>query len=214
MRQSVLIPQFVNPEQAIRIALGKLGYPNLMQTMELDLVAWAMEARNLIRRDRRVLKSSTRKETVHDNSIPHCSGQQYIDCVKKDGVPLTFQPGGSCVELVTNNCCKVCCNSEQKFIVNECYTQFSPALPDGTEIEITALANPEAQNGYPMIPEVCVTAIAEYIKWMICVRERDNRAGASEARWYVLCRIARADLKKGEWSQEAIERFGYYWWSK
>lgn len=211
MSEAILIPKFVQPEQAIRIALGKLGYPNLAQTLELDLVAWSIEARNLIRRDRRVLKSRTRTEKVYDNSIPHCPGQQYIDCVKQDGTPLTYQPNGSCENTVTNNCIKTCCGSEQKFIVNECYTQFSPALPDGTEIEITALSDPEAQNGYPMIPEVCVTAIAEYIKWMVCFRERDNRSGACESRWYVLCRIARKDLKKGEWSQEAIEKFGYYW---
>lgn len=216
MQESIPIIKFVSPEQPIRLALGKLGFANMMQTISDDMVAWVMEAQDLIQKDRRVLKSHTRTEKVYDNQIPHCAGNIAIDCVKKGGVPLTYQVDGSCKDTVTKSCCTVCCdnaaNGGQKFIVNSCYTQFSPALPDGTEIEITSLNRPEAESGYPMIADVCVTAITEYVKWMICFRERDNRTAACEQRWYALCRIARANLRKGEWSQKNIEQLGYYWW--
>lgn len=220
MQPSVPIIRFVSPEQPIRLALGKLGYANMMQTIGDDMVAWVIEAQNLIKKDRRALKSHTRTETVHDNQVPHCHGNVAIDCVKLDGVPLTYQVDGSCKDTATQNCCRgvwanqpgARCNSNQKFIVNECYIQFSPPIADGKEVEITALVRPEAENGYPMIPDVCVTAVTEYVKWMLCFRERDNRSSACEQRWYVLCRIARSDLKAGDWTQQNIERFGYYWW--
>lgn len=220
MQDTIPIIKFVSPEQPIRLALGKLGYGNMMQTIGDDMVAWVIEAQNLIKKDRRVLKPHTRKETVHDNQVPHCDGNIAIDCVKRDGVPLTYQANGSCKDSVTKSCsCGVwvnqpgqCCDKGQKFIVNDCYVQFSPALPDGTEVEITALVRPEAISGFPMVPEISVTAISEYVKWMLCFRERDNRSSACEQRWYVLCRIARAELNKGQWSQQNIEQFGYYWW--
>jgi len=213
MQESIPIIKFVSPEYPIRVALGKLGYgAPLIQTMELDMVQWTDEAQNLISPNRKILKPYTRTDNVYDNQIPHCPGDTAIDCVKMGGTVLTYQANGSCRNMVTNNCIKTCCGNGQKFIVNECYTQFTPALPDGTEIEITALARPKAENGYPMVAEICVTAIAEYVKWMLCFRMRDNRTGACERRWLDLCRIARSNLKRGEWSQQNIEKFGYYWW--
>lgn len=213
MNSATPIPQFSDPEYPIRVALGKLGYDaSYMQTAELDLVQWVMEAMNFIRKDKKVLKKITKTEKVYDNQIAHCEFASYVDEVKKGGVCLGLKVTDSCANMLTDNCRKVCCKGPYEFIVNECYTQFSPTLPDGTEIEITYLARPKAKSGYPKVPEPCVVAIAEYVKWMLCVRERDNRAGASETRWYVLCQQARAALKQGEWSNVNIAKLGYFWW--
>lgn len=211
---SVPIPKFSSPEYPIRKAFGKLGYPaSLLQTLELDLVDWVIEAMNLIKKDKKALRMFTDTYTVRDNQVPHCPEWQFIECVKKDGKPLTLRVTDGCSNFVTGGCRSKCKGGSQQFTVNECYTQFTPALPDGTEVEITSLVRPKSETGYPLVPEVCTAAVSEYVMWMLARRERDNRAGSIEARWYAMCRIARADLNKAQWQQPNIEKFGYIWWS-
>lgn len=205
----VNIPRFVSPKQPIRLALGKLGFSNLMQTLEPDLVAWTAEALGLISR-KKTFSAIEIDAVIEDNVVPHCPDFSMIECVKIAGVPLTYQPDGSCHGVVTDNCRCICIGSEKKFTVDESYIHFVPVQSDGTAVKIKYYKRPMGDDGYPLVNEACVLAVTEYLKWQICFRERDNRSAACEARWYVLCRQARAIMNT--WTQQQLENFGLIWY--
>lgn len=211
MQNAVPVIRFVNPKEPIRVALGKLGYPNMMQTLELDLVHWCVEAVDLIKKQKG-LKKYTETRYSSDSKIALCRDDLAIDCVTINGSELNYKETSGCGSNVTSRCRKCCGNSGKTMSIDGCYIHLSPSVADGTEVEVTSLKRPVDVDGYPLIPEVTVVAVAEYVKWMLCVRERDNRAGDSERRWYALCRIARGELKSTAWTQSELEKFGYFWW--
>lgn len=207
---AIIIPRFVSPKQPIRLALGKLGYSNLMQTLEPDLIAWSIEAQDLISK-KKTMQPTTMEVTVENNQVPHCSDWLLIDAVKtKSGYPLTYKGGGSVAGCVTDNCKKVCCGSDQGFTVDTCYTSFTPAMADGATLDITYYKRPTDSEGYPMIAEVCVLAVTEYIKWQLCFRQGDNRHRDCERRWLILCKQARGLLNV--WTRKKLSDLGYVWY--
>lgn len=204
----VTVIEWVSPKQAIRIALGKLGYSDMMQTLEPDLIAWAVFGNDKISR-KKTYKKVEQEFEVENNAIQIGGCFKLIDCVTRNGCPLTYDPNGSCGECVTEECCNVCRGSSQLFIVDDCYIHFSPAIADGITIKVKGYQRPIGPDGYPLVPDVCSEAIAEYVMWQLCFRERDNRTAACEKRWYELIRQARADLRT--LTQQQLERIGYRW---
>ena len=132
---------------------------------------------------------------------------QIIDCVFVNGESYDYQQRNECSDLITNSC--PCVNSESKrvFTSDGCFLEFKNDIADGTMATIKYLARPMDDNGYPMVADICVIAIQEYIKWKICVRTRDNRSAESQRRWYELCKQVRAKYNK--LTQKQIEYLGY-----
>lgn len=204
------IIRYISPKEAIRVALGKLGYSNLWQQLEPDLVMWAMFAANKIDNDK-VMKAVTVEATVEDNRVPHCQEFKAVECVKKGGCALTLRMTKDCETCVTRNCRTTCCGNPygQTFTVNECFIQFSPALTDGTELEITYLTRPIAEDGYPAVPDVATEAIAQYVMWQLLFRDSDPRTMAAEQRWYQLLRQVQKQFNG--YTQQQIEAIGLIW---
>lgn len=203
------IPRYVSPLQAIRSALGDLGFGSLMQTLEPDLIRWAIEAQDLISKKKTFIYSEPTNYTVENNKIALCADALMIESVCMGGRPLTYNPTLSCGGMCTDNCKSMCVGNAQEFYVDECYVHFNPPVADGTPIEMVTMERPMGDDGYPLVIDSCMLAVAEYEKWKICFRQKDERYKECEQRWYVLCRQARAELNK--YSQKQIENLGKIW---
>lgn len=201
MGNAINIPRYVSPKQAIRSALGNLGKGNLMQTMEPDLIRWSIEAQDLIS-PINVLQKKSEIFKVSDNRVTLCEDFKMVECVKINGVPLRYLGGRNC-QYITKGCYDSCntIGSGLGFSVDSCYVHFSPAIQDGTEVEVTWLQRPVGDDGIPLVVEQCLIAVQDYISWMICLRTMDNRAGIHEKNWYYRCRTARAEMNRFAESQ-------------
>lgn len=202
----MVVVRYVSTFQPIRTAVGDLGYGNVMQGLEEDLVRWAIEAQDYIGRDK-AKKMETKTLIVKDNKILYCADMSIIDCVSVGGILYDFKDKHNCYDHVTSSCSCACDSSQFVFTTDGCYIRFEPSLADGTEVVVKYLARPMDDNGYPMIADICVFAIQEYIKWKLCFRFGDNRTSACEGRWYALCRQARPLFNNI--TQRDIERIGY-----
>lgn len=207
----MIVPRYVSTFQPIRTAVGDLGFSNVMQTMEEDLVRWAIEAQDYITRKspHNVMKMESKTLIIRGNKILYCANMQVIDCVKINGVIYEYNGKNTC--YVTSGCACSCEVTDRTFSADGCYLRFT-GQEDGTEVEVKYLARPMDENGYPMVVESIVFAIQEYIKWKMCFKMRDNRSSACEQRWYVLCRQARPVFNN--LTQTDIEKIGYYFISK
>lgn len=202
------IIRYVSTFTPIRTACGDLGISGLMQTMEEDLVRWAVEAQDLIGSES-ALQLKSGKFPIKNNKIRYCADMKFIDCLQVNGHTYSFQQRNNCEDLVTGNCPCVARDviSDRLFTSDGCFINFNEDIADGTMASIKYLARPTDDNGYPMVADVCVIAIQEYIKWKICVRTRDNRTAESQRRWYELCKQARAKYNK--LTQPQIEALGF-----
>lgn len=200
------VPTYVSPLLPIRLAFGKLGVPDYTQTLRDDLVQWVVEALDYISRKKTQVPHEI-CERVENNQIRHHF--KLIEWVKKGPVKLTYDGYSSKSGLVTTGCRQNRGCEGESFVVDECYVGFKPALPNGMVVVVRGYGRKYGEDGYPMVNELCLTAVTEYIKWQICVRDRDNRAGACEQRWYRLCNWARGELQV--WTSQQLEQFGYSW---
>lgn len=204
------VPVYVSPELPIRLALGKLGYSgSYFQTLKDDMVEWIIECQDKISRKHTFVPYESEEE-VKDNKIRHCF--KMIECVGDGCQPFTYQASGSCAGICTDKCKTICCGNPQSFTIDECYINFSPALPDGAKVKTKGYARKLDANGVPLIHELCVPSTTQYVMWMLCFREKDNRAGACEARYYNLVRQDRANLRA--WINANLVVYGIAWSGK
>lgn len=205
--------KYVSTFQPIRTAVGNLGYSNVMQALEEDLVRWAVEGQDFITRKTPyyVMQAVSKTLIIKDNKIKYCADMQVIDCVSINGVPYDYNGQNECMVTPTCGCSNVGTSNLFTFGADGCSITFM-GQSDGTEVDIKYLARPMDDNGYPMVLESIVFAIQEYVMWQLCFRQRDIRSSACEARWYALCRQARASLKN--LTQKDIEKIGYYFLRK
>lgn len=211
---AINVPRYISPLEAIRSALGDLGYGNLMQTLEPDLIRWCVESQDLISRAK-TLKWVEEDLVVEDNKIMPCAAMQMIECVSQNGNAFTYDPTRSCANRCTANCATIYVYPnylcEQRYTLDECYIHFDPLISDGQTIHVKGVVRPMDDNGYPIINDLCVVAIQEYVKWKICFRYRDDRKRECEQRWYYLCRSARAAMQK--YSQQQLQNIGLMWYA-
>lgn len=204
------LPIYVSPLQAIRSSLGDLGYGRSMQNLEPDLIRWCIEAQDLISRAR-TLKWSEQEFEVEDNKIMYCEGLQMVECVSSGGAAFTFDPTRSCGGCCTDNCSNIAPCTNQKWLIDEVYIHFDPVIQDGIKVKVKGLVRPMGQDGYPLVNEVCIIAIQEYVKWKICYRLQDARYKECEQRWYFLCRTARAEIQK--YTEQQLQQLGIAWYA-
>lgn len=200
--------RYVSTFTPIRTACGDLGVSGVMQTMEEDLVRWAVEAQDFIGKEN-ALKNEKGNFPVKNNKIRYCADMQIIDCVSINGQLYDYEQRNECSDLVTNNCpCAVNgSNNTRTFTSDGCFITFNDEIADGTMATIKYMARPMDENGYPMVADICVFAIQEYIKWKLCFKNRDNRSAECQRRWYELCRQAR--VQYNQLTQKQIEFLGY-----
>lgn len=203
--------RYVSPYTAIRSALGKIGYVDAMQTMQPDLIEWSVEAQDMISRLRTFTDLNCEPIQVCNNKIMLPIEMQLINCASANGVPMTFLNLPGCCDRLTPKSINRCCNSPQGFYLDECYMHFKPVLNDGVWIKIDGLKRPIGEDGYPLIVDVCVQAVSEYIASMMCARFRDNRFDLWDRKWKRHCVQARAELNR--LGQQQIQDLGFLYHS-
>jgi len=200
------IIKFVSTFTPIRTACGDLGMSGVMQTLEEDLVRWAVEAQDLIGVET-ALQNKSGDFTIKNNKIRYCADMKVIDCVSINGEIYDYEQRNECDDLVTNTCPCKHTDSKKIFTADGCFISFSPEVADGTIAKIKYMARPMDDNGYPKVADACVVAIQEYIKWKLCFRYRDNRSAECQRRWYELCRQARSQYN--QLTQKQVEYLGH-----
>lgn len=205
----VEVPKFVSPFQAIRSALGKIGYNDLPQTMQPDLIEWSIEASDMISKPK-TFKIYEDDFTVCGNKIQLDSHVLLVECASWNGRPMEYITNKGC-NRCTQSSPNRCCRSEQKFWLDECYIHFKPVMPDGEIIHVEYLQRAYGADGYPMILDSCSMAISEYVCSMVCLRFNDNRYGVFDGKWKSHCQQARAGLNR--LSQAQIQNLGYLYYS-
>lgn len=205
----VNIVRYVSPLVAISNALGDIGYAHLMQTHEPHMVRWAREAQDLISKKRTYTLDTDVEYEVEDNKVFYGEDVGMIGCVSMGGKPLSLIREKGCVGMCTESCKQVCCGNEQGYIVDECYFHFEPVLKDGTKIQASVYRMPTGADGYPLVADVCLMAVAEYVKAKVCFLKKDNRYNTCMQQWAGLKKVARAELNK--FTQKQLEEIGYLW---
>lgn len=203
------LPKYVSPLEAIRSALGDLGYKALYQTLEPDLIRWTAEASDFVSEKQRVYQPAEDDFEVNNNQIAWCKEFKMLECLSINGVPLTLKRDVNCNNLCTNDCLSVCCGNSQEFSLNECYATFDPVLADGSIVHGVFLKRPMGADGYPLVHDACKIAVSEYVKWKVCFLKADPRATSCEGRWYKLCVQARA--KVNAITNEQLQEIGLMW---
>lgn len=185
--------------------------------MEPDLIMWVIEAQDYISRPKTMKWAETPAQgiQVQDNKIPICVEWQMIECVSLSGVPLIYDPTRSCGGRCTQNCESLyiypVCQNEQQWLMDECYIHFDPLIGDDKFIHVKALQRAMGTDGYPLIFEVCATAIADYVMWKVCFRFRDNRAAECKRDWFFHKRTAFAELNR--YTQQQLQNLGLAWFA-
>ncbi len=200
------VPKFIPCQVAIRQALGGLGYGDSYQTMQPDLIAWVADAMDLISRLKTYTDLPCGNYTTCNNKIELPLEMALITCVTVNGKPMTYLPTKGC-NKVTNNSPNRCDCGAQGFYIDECYMHFTPAIADGVEINVGGLGRPMDVDGFPLIPEVAILAISEYVSARICLRFRDSRYNEFQRLWEKHCLRARAELN--QMSNEQVRELGY-----
>lgn len=216
--------EFLSPKFAIRGAVGNLGMGHLIQNLEDDLIRWSGEAYEKIVMDTKaatIYKPVSQIAYTKNNRVMLCDGFKSLQCLKYNGSTIPFLYNKHrCTATCSNTCgtgCGCCTqnvvqpniNGCHAFYLDGCWVKFSPTVPDGQRIDIEAWAVPKDDEGYLMVIDSTITAIQDYIAWMVCRREGDNRAASFEKAWYFNCRQARAKLnKKTDAELREISR----WW--
>lgn len=204
----VSIPRYISTKQAIRTALGKIGYATEMQRLEPDLIDWSIEASDYISRPRTLIAYDD-DFVIENNRIPIRREWQMIDCISIQGVPLLFKFTKGCSDsiLTKESKCR-CCKGVQAFTFdnNSCFIHFTPAIKDGICAHIEWIQRPIGEDGYPLVLDVCSPAISEYVASMVCLRFRDNRYEIWNQKWLNHCRWARTELNRIQ--QQQLEGIG------
>jgi hypothetical protein len=223
----IVVHQLISPKFAIRGALGNLGMGHLLQSLEEDLLRWTGEANEKITADTKastIYKPVDQIAYTKNNRVKLCDGFQALQCLKLNGCQIPFlynrhrcSTNCSNGENGCSSCgCDSCANvvtpvlpNCHSFYLDGCFVKFSPEVDDGYKVEIAAWATPKDEEGYNLVIDKTTTAIQEYISWMVCRREGDNRAAGFERTWYFNCRQARAWINK---KTDAEMREIAKWW--
>lgn len=201
------IISYISPYTAIRSALGKIGMGDLMQTHQPDLIEWSVEASDMISRLKTFTDLGCEPIEVCNNKIMLPIEMQMLNCASVNGSPMTYLSSPGCSDRLTANSPCRCCNSAQGFYLDECFMHFKPTLADGVLVTIDGLKRPIGEDGYPLIADVCVQAVSEYICSLVCLRFNDSRFAIWDAKWKRHCVQARAELNR--FSQKQVEDLGY-----
>jgi|GEM_PF-5855530 len=193
------IPRYTSPKEAIRNALGRLGYASHYQSMKPDFIAWTADAQDLISRLKTFVDLPF-ADYVCDNKIMLPQEMSLITCatygnISCAGIPMTYKATGGCDRLCKSSVNR-CCNSQQFFTLDECYMHFTPALADGVPIFVNGMQRPVDNEGYPLVLETSVLAVSEYIAANICLRFSDKRYDVFYQLWLKHCRRARAEANQ------------------
>jgi hypothetical protein len=208
----ISVQHLLSPKYAIRGALGNLGMGHFIQNLEEDMIRWSGEANEKIIQNTKaatIYKPVSQIAYTKNNRIKLCDGFQSLQCLKLNGCQIPFAYNKSrCTTTCSNgesgvsNCgCGSCLNvvtpviqNCHSFYLDGCWVKFSPVVDDGWKVEIEAWATPKDEDGYVLVVDTNITAIQDYIAWMICRREGDSRMAMFEKNWYFNCRQARAIL--------------------
>lgn len=207
----IQLNHLISPKFAIRGALGNLGMGHLIQNLEEDLIRWVGEANEKIILNTKadtIYKPVDQVAYTKNNRVKLCDGFQALQCLKLEGCQIPFLYNKHrCASNCGNSCgsgdCG-CCNNVvtpvvqncHSFWIDGCWVKFSPDVADGQKVEIAAWATPKDEEGYVMVIDKTTTALQDYVAWMVCRREGDNRMGMFEKSWYFNCRQARAIINK------------------
>lgn len=214
---------FASPKFAIRGALGNLGMGHLIQNLEDDLLRWVGEAYEKIVMNTKaatIYKPVSEVAYTKNNRVKLCDGFKSLQCLKLNGCKIPFLYNKHRCTATCENGCGTSCGCCQNivtpnidgchaFYLDGCWVKFSPDVADSQKVEIEAWAVPKDDEGYILVIDTTITAIQEYVSWMVCRREGDNRMGMFEKNWYFNCRQARSILnKKTDAELREISR----WW--
>ena len=208
------IPRYTSPKEAIRNALGRLGYASSYQSMKPDFIAWTADAQDLISRLKTYVDMpyadyvcGNKIMLPQEMGLITCATYGQIDCA---GTPMTYKATGNCQRLCKNSVNR-CCSSAQFFTLDECYMHFTPALADGMPIFVNGMQRPVDDEGYPLILETSVLAVSEYIAANICLRFSDKRYDVFHNLWLKHCVRARAEAN--QFSNIQAQNLGYLYHS-
>lgn len=208
----ISIPKFVSGQVAVRQALGALGYADSYQTMKPDFDAWIADAQDLISRLKTYTDLPCGDYTVCDNRIELPNEMAIITCASFNGYEMTYKPTKGCTRYCrgVGNCNTVlgkCGNPAQTFTLDGCYMHFQPTIANGAVIHVNGLGRPLDDEGCPLVAEVAILAVSEYICRQLCIRYRDNRLPIFERNWLKHCLRARAELN--QFNNKATQNLGF-----
>jgi hypothetical protein len=194
---------------AIKSALENLGYSeNIMQTQESALVRWSAEAQDLVFKQPGGSPMLIETRLTLNNQIRNSPDFQVLEDIHIGGRSIRYNRNSRSTPHVrmgieyTNRGF----NEGHSFVITQEYITFTPAIADNTPVQIQYLLKPVDDDGYPMIISLCERAIAYYIGWKICVRERDDRKDDQYAQWLKACKQSRHDIN--EFTNEEILSLG------
>lgn len=211
------IPQYVSPQTSIRQAFGSLGYGDKYQSLKEDCMAWIADACDEISR----LKIYTdvnfcggngdapNEYVVCNNKIELPMAMKIVICASFNGCPMTYRQSSGCNRLCKGSVNR-CCNSDQFFTLDECYMHFTPPIADGAIITVDGRGRLLDDDGYPMVPEVCILAVSRYVAAQVCLRYGDSRYQEFKKLWQKACLRARAELNQFSNIQTASLGYAYH----
>ena len=200
------IQRFVSPKQAIRTALGKIGYADLMQTLQDELIEWSIEASDMISKPK-TFKIVSDEFTVCGNKIELCQNVLLVNCASYRGQPMELISNKGCSGRCTGNSKNRCCRSNQQFYLDESYMHFKPSIEDGEIVHVEYLQRAYGADGYPLILDSCNMAISEYVASIVCARFKDNAYALWNEKWERHVVQARAELNRI--TQAQVEALGF-----
>lgn len=200
------VQRFVSPKQAIRTALGKIGFEDLMQTLGNELIEWAIEASDMISKPK-TFKIAEDDFVVCGNKIQLDQNVLLVNCASYNGEPMELISNKGCANRCTQNSKNRCCRSNQKFYLDECYIHFKPTLCDGSIVHVEWLQRAYGADGYPLILDSCNMAISEYVASIVCARFKDNAYALWNDKWEKHVLQARADVNRI--TQAQVQALGY-----
>jgi hypothetical protein len=208
---------YIPCQTAIRSAFGNLGYSeNIFQIAEEDLVRWTAEAQDLIWKQAGGYPMVEETKLTYNSQIRNSPDFEVLESIFIGNQNVRYNRNSRTTPYVRQGINWYGNNGNAEngngyyeghsFRITKEYITFSPNIADNTPVRIQYLVKPTDDDGYPMIISLCERAIAYYVGWKICVRERDDRKDDQYAQWLKACKQSRHDIN--EFTNEEIQSLG------
>jgi hypothetical protein len=197
----------------IRSALVNLQRENLIQTIEEDLIRWAMEAEAKINTGSWLEQKSV---CLHTSNNQVCLPTDYkmLVCMKVNAIYPTI------INRVQCRCVDACLNLTSCAIdiqakIGQKTITFMPTQDDNVPVYLDYMALAvEEETGYPMIDEDHAYAVSLFIQKQILYRDNDlSRYNITDGEWKLACGQARAATNSKLLTQDQLNEIGYVWYN-
>lgn len=197
----------------VRSALVNLQRDDLAQTLQEDLIRWAMEAEAKINTGSWLEQKSVCLHTS-DSQVCLPNGFKVLVCLKINATYPTIINRIQC--RCSNGCVNasvLACDIQAK--VGSKMISFSPMQEESSPVYLDYLALAiEEETGYPMVDEDHALAISLYIQKQILYRDNDlSRYNITDGEWSKACGQARAVTNSKILTQDQMNEIGYVWYN-